>query len=80
MWERIGESSTVILVAVVLFLLFAVALFFIERDNTSKRRQQRQKPYLLPRPQNSPPKNSAPQLRRNGQSSVCSDITLRKIS
>lgn len=78
MWERIGESSAVIIGAAVLFLLFAAVLFIIERSESKERRSNRTRPYLLPKQNGA--NGSVRHLHSGRVQNTCSDIKIRKIS
>ncbi len=78
MWERIGESSAVIIGAAVLFLLFAAVLFFIERSELKERRTKRTRPYLVPKPDD---RQSKIRHMPSGRAqNTCKDMKVRKIS
>ena len=78
MWERIGDSSVVIIGAAILFLLFAAVLLFIERGEYKERRTKRTRPYLVPKPDGRQSKiRHMPSCRAQN---TCGDMKVRKIS
>ncbi len=78
MWERIGESSAVIIGAAVLFLLFAAVLLIIERSEFKERRKKHTRPYLVPKPNGA--NGSVRHLHSSRVQNTCNDIKVRKIS
>jgi len=81
MWERIGDSSVLVIGAVVLFALFALMLFIMERDEFKKRRRRKKTMYLVPEQNSSARKQSSRQRAlRRAENTVYNDKKLRKIS
>ena len=80
MWERIGESSAVVIGAVVLFLLFAIALFIMEKDELLKTRRSKNTLCIVPKH----PDNIRSFRKRHAHSPQgvrrYDDIKMRKIS